>query len=629
MFTLGNHQIVIGSFHDHWHTDPAILGASLTYYHLDFVCLQSSVDASAVHSVLPNTRIIPSTEPKFGWGHAVLAGAKADGLDAVNPDWRAEFRKMQASGGLVIFAHPFAPYSIDGMVRSGAIDEMLDGNLADAVQPEFSPPEIEWIIEQERRGRRLRIVSGWDVHMLKDLPNLPQVLYTKGRPPQGHADRAGLFRTLVIDSDVSIPSLKSALREGRTVCQVNHGPLTGQLFGPRALIEELKALGIEQKLADLDSRRDEMTLQCDGPCIARQSMRLRFSEPGSVRIQMEQGVVASETDGQGNFHLDRLPLLADNPTFHSLIGFTARRDGAERAFALRIAHPIQVKVDVRSRLLNNERILDLHLDRHHDGKILVRPDGEEPVTFPPDVLTRICGSGQARRAIRHSIEVHDQSGLVRKSRGYATFMGIPRFTGTWDGVPEYDINGQAFVGGYGTHRPYPGPDQYACTFAFAWDERAFRFRAKVTDPVHHQPSHGHFMYQGDALQLFLDMFNLRSEDYDTTWCYTMGLTSTGPELWRWRSPAVVRREGFVPPPADVSLGSTWIRIAHWHRGLVYEVDFPWTEFGSIVPQPGSNIGVFFMAKNNNGSGLIDSFQWPRAGHATPPPSEWGMMTLQP
>ena len=64
------------------------------------------------------------------------------------------------------------------------------------------------------------------------------------------------------------------------------------------------------------------------------------------------------------------------------------------------------------------------------------------------------------------------------------------------------------------------------------------------------------------------------------------------------------------------------------QGLIYNLTLPWSELLPFVPEIGYRIGVYLVLKNNNGTGLVDSLQWPKPlSGMWQTPNRWGVLNL--
>jgi hypothetical protein len=230
--------------------------------------------------------------------------------------------------------------------------------------------------------------------------------------------------------------------------------------------------------------------------------------------------------------------------------------------------------------------------------------------------------------VSYSFSAENHNSIIRTKEGILTFLRAPKFDGTWDNVPEYRLDSQDFIGGYGATREYPGADVFSVRLKFAWSEDAFHFRADVTDPVHFNVYEKDMLYQGDSIQLALDPL-LRQENTNGSTCiFNAALTQSGPELFRFMAPVNEADPLFTPPESNVSMGSDGIKIIEREHGLVYQLTLPWRELANLQPEKGTRMGIYFLAKNNNGNGLIDALQWPQTIKGMwMIPAKWGVITL--
>lgn len=638
MLSIGGRTLLIGGFHDHWarsgEVNPALMLAAVNRYQYDFMCLMDNHedDALAVRSaeaLSRQFRFFRGEEKLFGWGHVVTVENPVPSPPADDPDFAQSLRTLRAGGGLVALAHPDFPHTWEHLFLSGEVDRLLDDGCMDAVQFGNTPEEAAWYQRRYAAGKLTPIIAGWDIHMVNRLPGLPPVLYQADRDPRGHIDSAGGNRTLVFAEANTFQAVRAAVLAGETVVETL---TTGALTGPPALVAFLREHGYARTMADRQQRLLGITLRTDGPWTAGRPATLRFSEPGTVRIQIGLDAAQTvETDSDGRLDIDAVPLLIDHDRTYLAVAFTARADGMERIFAVETRHPVQLDVwpvmehpDDRRWQVVAEAPFSGSVEVTIGGRTLEAPVGE-PQWLPADaypvgdpvplrIEARAAASG-ARRSMEQTLQ----------------FVPTPRLMNEdWSAVPVSRMDRDIFSGGYGANRPYPGPDTLSAALQFAWTDTHFRFRADVTDPVHHNPYTGHMAYQGDCLQLAIDPLYRRDRSMGRVYVFNLSENARGVEVWRWKSPTLLEAEGFVAPSEDVSLGSDYLTLTPRADGRIYDLTLPWTELAPVIPVPGRRLGVFFLIKNSNGHGLVDSLEWPVAPQGMwTLPRIWGTLTLLP
>ena len=631
---IGGHRILIGGFHDHWsrtqQDNPSLLLAAMDYYHYDFICLMDGDERDkwtkkCIEAYSPDRRVFLGKELMFGWGHVVTVGNKITGLSADDPDYRSVLSRLHQGEGLVALAHPKFPVTYEKILLSGELDRLIDDDCMDAVQIGLEPEELSWVGRRNEKGKMIRIVSGWDVHTVKDLKNLPPVLYGPGRSPTGHLDTAGRIRSIVIGAENELLSIKRAVRDERSVLENIE---TGELIGAKKWVKFLESNGYHEEIRRLDRLRDGLSLAVNSEPVAGRPLTLTFSRAGTVRLPgtLERPAEV-RTDNQGIVNIEQMPVLLERdetfmPVVHTGTG------GHERVWAVRVNHPIQL--DVLPLVRSEGKGAEIKSETPFEGKIelSIGSFSTEAEMRGEKMILPLPAEIVFDRPIDYRLKASQPDGITRHQQSYLTFFSAPYFKGDWTDVPSMRIGAADFTGGYGANRPYPGPDLYSGEIRFAWTAREFLFRASITDPVHCQPFTGHHVYQADALQLAIDPLCRRRNSTGTVYVFNLAMTAGGPEVWRWLSPLEEASGDFTPPDPDVSLGSKYLSMEKRQNGLIYTLKMPWQELSPARPAAGQRIGIYFIMKNNNGDGLIDSLQWPRPVDGVwLVPHRWGVLTL--
>ena len=644
MLTIKGRNFLLGGFHDHWERadpeNPTLLLAALNYYHYDFVTLMDAphvVDkiqraAAAFGSPL---KAYYGREEATGWAHIVTLNPRAPALVGDSADYRCAFRQLQSTCDLVILAHPNY-IAWEPLVLTGEIDRLLNEGLLDGVQippasdGNFSDHDrylAQWYRDRLASGKITGTVGGWDLHHTLPLRNLPPVLYSAGRSPDGHFEAPCDNRTIIESDENTLPALCAAVRAGRTVVE---NLRTGEMLGPLDLVEFLKANGYHEAIARLDEARDRVTLSLGGPWVGGRPAEVSVSCSGTLCLpkSLTEAVDVPVVAGVP-VRLSAVPLPFAQDRYYLPISWQGQNT-ATRLWAVEAAHP--VRYDVLPRLVDGAPSVEFLPTSDFHGDVSIEVEGILPATqvncegavliplgpktVGPTPLTYHCKATAA--------------GVSREQEGSLTYIGVHRFDGDWSAIPYVGVDEPRFApkSAYGAKRPWPGPDVYSAQLRFAWTDDAFLFQANVCDAVHFQPFEGHYAYNADCLQLALDPMLRRRSLLGNVYSFNLALTPNGPELYRWKGPQEEKTASFQPPADDISLGDRYLQIEKTERGLLYELRLPWSELAPISPVAGGRMGVYLVMMNNNGGGLIDTLHWPVPipGMWTVP-RKWGVLTL--
>jgi hypothetical protein len=633
MIEVGGERILIGGFHDHWartsQDNPALLLAAMDYFHYDFMCLMDGRKgpyfAQLCRRYTPWMKLYPGKELCFGWGHVITVGRPDLRPMAAREEWADVLAELSAEVPLVALAHPPFPRTEDEILLSGELERMLDEGRLQATEFCASSGEREMLARRQQAGKRTPIISGWDVHNIIPRPDLRPALYD-GQKPDGHLDSCGGLRTIVFAPENSLEALVAAVKAERTVVESIR---TGELFGPPALVARLEKHGYRERMAELDRWRDAVHLDVQAPALVGEPLALRFSSPGKVTVArtLDQPRVM-KTDAQGVLHL-RAPAIMDRDVTHLPV-IKAEPDGFRRVFAVELHHPVQV--DVLPVIAGGRTFVEVRPRRPFRGRW--------EMTIDEDPKVRAQGDAESLRSslpvrperyaepLHYRFQAESEGGVRRGQQGILTLATAPRFAGDWNAVAEIPIDQARNVGGYGANRPYPGPDVFSVRLKFAWDAAALRMRADVVDAVHHNPFTGHYIYQADCLQLGIDPVLRRDEGMIGAYQYGCALTEAGPEVFLWTGPRKDIYPGLPPVTANVPVEQSLLKVERGRRGLVYTLTLPWGRLAPAEPAVGHRMGVYFIAMNNDGEGLLDALHWPEPTSGMWHNARlWGVLTL--
>ncbi len=644
MIQIKGRTFLLGGFHDHWERadsdNPTLLLAALDYYHYDFVTLMDGalvVDkiqkaAAAFGSPL---KAYYGREEEAGWAHIVTLNPHAPALVGDSVDYRRDLRLLKSTCDLVILAHPNY-IAWESLVLTGEIDRLLDEGLLDGVQipPAGEGPFAErdralaqWYRDRLASGKITGTVGGWDLHHALPLRNLPPVLYSAERSPDGHFEAPCDNRTIIEAEANTLPAICAAVRAGRTVVE---NLRTGDMLGPPDLIAFLTTNGYTEAVARLDKTRDGVTFSLGGPWIGGRPVEMHVSRSGTLRLptSLTEAVDAPALAGVP-VRIPAVPLPVAQDRYYLPVAWRGS-DADTRLWAVEAAHPIQY--DVLPLLVGGVPHVEFLPTADFHGEVSMEVEGVLPETrVRCDGATLIPLGPKAVGTTPFSYRCKaTAAGVSRQQEGSLTYIGVPRYNGDWSAIPCVGVDEPRYApkSAYGAKRPWPGPDAYSAQLRFAWTDTAFMFQADVVDAVHFQPFEGHYAYNADCLQLALDPMLRRRHLLGNVYSFNLTLGPKGSELYRWKAPQEEESAGFHPPADDVSLGARYLQVAKTERGLQYELRLPWAELAPFAPMPGERMGIYLIMMNSNGGGLIDTLHWPVpiSGMWTIP-RKWGVLTL--
>ncbi|NLB69136.1 MAG: hypothetical protein GX804_05570, partial [Lentisphaerae bacterium] len=346
MIQIKNRTFLLGGFHDHWERadseNPALLLAALNFYHYDFIVLMDSapvvdlVQRTAV--AFGNTlRVYPGREEATGWAHIVTINPRAPALEGDSVNFREELRKLRETSDLVILAHPNY-IAWEPLVETGEMDRLFDEGFFDGVQ--FGPPGSDhftervhflrkWYLDRRASGKITALVGGWDLHNTLHLPELPPVLYSSSRPPDGHFEAPTDNRTIVEASENSLSAICAAVRMGRTAVEDMR---TGEIFGPPDFVSFLESNGYHEIIGELNKKRDAVALSVNGYLKGNREARFSLTKTGKLYLpeSLEKAKIV-EVKKHENITLNTVPLPLARNRFFLPVGWSS--EGYSRIWA--------------------------------------------------------------------------------------------------------------------------------------------------------------------------------------------------------------------------------------------------------------------------------------------------------
>jgi|LSQX01.3.fsa_nt_gb hypothetical protein len=644
MIQIKNRTFLLGGFHDHWERadseNPALLLAALNFYHYDFIVLMDSapvvdlVQRTAV--AFGNTlRVYPGREEATGWAHIVTINPRAPALEGDSVNFREELRKLRETSDLVILAHPNY-IAWEPLVETGEMDRLFDEGFFDGVQ--FGPPGSDhftervhflrkWYLDRRASGKITALVGGWDLHNTLHLPELPPVLYSSSRPPDGHFEAPTDNRTIVEASENSLSAICAAVRMGRTAVEDMR---TGEIFGPPDFVSFLESNGYHEIIGELNKKRDAVALSVNGYLKGNREARFSLTKTGKLYLpeSLEKAKIV-EVKKHENITLNTVPLPLARNRFFLPVGWSS--EGYSRIWAVSVEH--QIRYDVLPRFVDRKPYVEFLPLASFDGTVKMDiPDvlSEEKQSVNEEKLFGLePGKVSADIPLRYSCEA-SSGGIGICKEGWLTFCPVRKFGGSWNDIETIGVDKPLNVpeNAYGAKRPWRGPEVFSAQIRFAWTGTEFMFQANVRDEIHFQPNTGHYVYNADCLQLAVDPMLRRQDLPGNIYVFNLSLTPKGPELYRWLGPRLEATADFVPPPDDVSMGDRYLKIEQRDNGLLYDLRLPWSELAPVKPDCNTRLGIYLIFMNNNGHGLLDTLHWPVPvpGMWTVP-KKWGVLSL--
>lgn len=166
---------------------------------------------------------------------------------------------------------------------------------------------------------------------------------------------------------------------------------------------------------------------------------------------------------------------------------------------------------------------------------------------------------------------------------------------------------------------------FAARFAAALDNNGLDLLIEVTDRIHHQTWSGGNIYQGDSIQLALDVNGkgLAEDRLEIS----AALTSKGPLLWKEAMPSLggdlPQRITFARMP--VKYGR--IVIEKTATGLCYKIHIDRDDLYPFSYLPGQPMRFALLVNNNDGKDRAGYLEWASGIGGAKDPAQYGTLTV--
>ena len=632
---LKNFDVQIGGFHDHWlrnGTDnPAILIAAVTKYHYDFICLmdgefgdQAKRIKDQVEMWVPGFRVHIGMEKMYGWGHMVTVGNSCSEINMDSPDYKAEMKKLKASGGISALAHIGHPSTLERITKPGFLDELIDDDYVDAIQIETAD-DWEYIKNRAASGKKLPLISGWDSHMLLEAPGLPNCIYDKENGITQHWNHSSFMRTIVFCEDNSLESIHCALKNGKSVLEEID---TGKMYGSPELIALLEENGYAERMHELDVQYISLNMRSE-PLQAFCNAQMHFPGQGTVTYALNADLVptAKLTDADGTARFASLPMPEARD--ESYLPFLYDDGKRKRYWAVRILNDIQLRTAVM--LKKGNRVLSVYAEQDFAGTLRFREPTAQTISATAqkdETLLELEINKDIPQIFNYEFTAERQNGNLRHYAGRAALVTAQRFEKGWQQTEVLHVDQEKFCGGCGSNRPYPGKDVFSFAARFLWDEENLYARWDIIDGIYIAPKAGRFMFLSDSTCLNIDPLFARLPSRAPGCEMLIGMPDGEGEVFCTHAPALANGKKIVNYPDNSRLTGK-VTMEKTRNGRVITAEIPWNEITPRKICAGVHMGITTCAINDEGDGAVDNMQWP-----WPPvpggwlfPEQWGVLAL--
>ncbi len=276
------------------------------------------------------------------------------------------------------------------------------------------------------------------------------------------------------------------------------------------------------------------------------------------------------------------------------------------------------------------------------GYFALEPILAQP-TFPaPPAIPTLPGAGETATAAAAEGQVEDEEGEAPDgSPQPAATVTLPPQTGdivarAVSSPPQIDGNLQEWDLSNGVRSAYrvfaysgwDGSEDLDAVWRLAWDEGRLYVAVQVTDDVHVQTQSGALMYQGDSVELQVDI-NPEARATRVNPATTQLILSPGD--FAANPPAAARFRGNESGAIPLLPGhSIEVAAQQTADGYVLEAAIPWADL-SLTPAAGMRLGLALNANDNDSPGVArqEVMMSSAPSRTLTNPSTWGVLVLQP
>lgn len=614
MIKVGEHRIFFGDFHGQWNSsreELALLVAGLSWHGYDFTAFQTPDKYDFLTEIITEGEIpvvaLPGHECMYEWAHLTTVGIKGERPRMDNPNVEEVLGWFMQNTSWTIMAHPYE-FMID------KLESLLDKKLLHAVElvnghknSDRNLNLIDWYYEGLRKGKKIPIVSGLDIHIPHG-SRRPSILYSQSYPPQEDIGLFGTNRTGVISEGASTQEIKKAIEKCQTFIEIEDEKL---LIGPPETVKYLEDNGYWEKAkADLDSRRS-LGPQKDTMIVGGRKCRLDYKN-GFDELSMNGK--KQETS------VLNIPLKFSRNTHY--INLVAKKDGQKLASALKVYHPLTT--EIKGMLENGKCLTELFLsnnlnrpledvcveikcgdiekmekiskiDANH-GEIL-RTEWDIAHPLRPSKFEIIISAGDIEKQI--------EKYLVFAECKYLENIGEPD---AWEDIQAIEMTGrfqeqidEAFTA------EWNGDADLSAKIKMAWNEKALYFKMNIVDDVL-VPSKTNLLMFGDCFQIGLNPLSTEAVGNQSFYdiMMTRGTENGNEKAYMERPPQIALE---YPIKSRLMLEGLYEGTVD-DNGFEGVLTLPRNMISPLSLTPGTDFGLYMTIFDNDGTGLKTSFQWP-------------------
>lgn len=192
----------------------------------------------------------------------------------------------------------------------------------------------------------------------------------------------------------------------------------------------------------------------------------------------------------------------------------------------------------------------------------------------------------------------------------------------WPGEPTVSSAYRVYA-----HNEWDGSDDLDASWFVSWDEARFYVAVQVTDDVHVQTQTGAFIYQGDSVELQVD---INPEAGATLVNPATSQVILSPGDFAGIPPSAARFRGTDDGELPHAPGhSIDVDARQTADGYILEAAIPWSDL-NVTPTAGMRLGLALNANDNDSPGVArqEVMMSSEPGRTLRNPSTWGTLILE-
>jgi len=579
MLNLAGEKIFFVDTHCQWYAgeDSELFVAALSYAGYDAGIMAIPPTTPRIEEIVRRCRaaflVCRGSEQMFSFAHIIAMGYEGKMPEHGTPI--EKLRQLRPHADLLLFAHP--DLSKPELLHDGFREKLLDGFEY------FNGYSFQHGNEIKRdffNRYGYTPVAGCDTHNPK-VRKRPNVVYNPEFPPNLNSpsvndiDTFGGVRTLVFADECTPDAIADAIRHGRTLVEGG-----GKLCGNPEHVKKLEDAGYYEAVAESAARRRRLTLSSPTALISGRNATLHLREKVRGRVVCEN----REFPIDGDTFQFEIPAGLTQP--HLALTVFDEENHCSLTSSLQLTPAVEMHLDSEAGK-DGTAYVEIHLENHD-------ADSRKGTLTFGENRKELCLNPGEKTCVRFPVHPNDPTVAENYSAVFAADGAVcsaeRMLTFLRPGMTfRLDREEQVHKG------VWKGPQDVSAEFTVTADSEGLHFHALVTDPVHVQKRHGHFLFFGDSIQIGITFDRICEKEF-TFFNFQTALTETGPELHFTGAPPSYRGP-FEPREL---LDSGYCLIKPSGSGLEYNFTIPFAALNPYSPETDGKLHFFIRLFNCNG-----------------------------